>query len=70
MAVLRVVCVCLEVTGALAGNDTWGRISNLDGLVVERTETDKSSVHIDRGGLPRNNVAVLGFKRSKKYRRF
>lgn len=39
---------------------------------VERTEAAKSSVDIDRGGLSRNDVAVLGvqnFKRSKKYRR-
>jgi len=52
MAVLRVVCVYLEVTGALTGNAEMtleAEDPNKKGW-VERTETAKSTIDIDRGG--------------------
>jgi len=52
MAVLRDVCVCLEVTGALTGECRMtleAEVPNKKGW-VERTEAAKSSVDIDRGG--------------------
>jgi hypothetical protein len=52
MAVLRVVCVYLEVTGALTGECRMtleAEVPNKKGW-VKRTEAAKSTVDKDRGG--------------------